>query len=147
MVMIRFTKFTDKILSHVKKRTIRKKRKCNCGASIIVLPKRYDGPVRYKRDKCICQIKKGDTLQVYIVIKLGEAEVTNVKKLDYLHEMTDEDAKLDGFRNKTDAIIGLMEMHNKDDKDFRIIEWEEPSWEKMMLVKESEIEDVKKLLL
>lgn len=136
MTMIRFIKFIDKLMDLTKKRTVRKVRKCNCGASIMVLPKRFDEPVRYKREECICQIKKGDKLQVYILLKLGEATVTQVKKL-VLAEFTDEDAEKDGFEGVYDFEIGLGEMHGSEfySEEFRVIDFE-PDW------KPQEIKDV-----
>lgn len=144
MTMMRFIKFINKVLGTTKKRTVRKKRKCNCGASIIdysmmsaSLPSTPRN-LKYKRDKCICQIKKGDTLQVYVFVKVGDATVTNVKKLD-LSTFTDKDAQLDGFDTLFDFETGLAEMH--DDfysEEFHIIDFE-PDWDPKVLGKKISI--------
>lgn len=140
MPVIRFTKLLDKVLSQEKTRTIRKKRKCNCGASILdlyTMNLKKDGKVRYKREECICQIKTGNTLQIYIMLKLGEAEVKNVKILDYLLDLTTEDAILDGFENEWEASNLLEEMHGSDN-DFRIIDFE-PNWKPLQIVDLNEL--------
>ena len=126
--MLRFTKYIEKVLNHTKKRTVRKKRKCHCGASI----KNYGamaGIAPFKRDKCICQIKKGDTLQVYVLFKVGEATVTNVEKFDF-ETFTDEDARLDGFKDFKDFAKGIHELHEENDiysEEFHIIDFD-PHW-------------------
>jgi len=130
----------DKVLSQEKTRTIRKKRKCSCGASILdisTMNLKKDGKVRYKREECICQIKPGNTLQIYIMLKLGEAEVKDVKILDYLIDITKEDAILDGFGDELEAISLLEEMHESD-TDFRIIDFD-PNWKPLQIVDLNEL--------
>ena len=146
MTMMRFIKFINKVLGTTKKRTVRKKRKCNCGASIIdysmmsaSLPSTPRN-LKYKRDKCICQIEKGDTLQVYIMVKVGEAKVTNVQVLNP-YNFTAEDAQLDGFNDFNDFEKGFDELHGHNaiyEEEFHIIDFE-PDWEPKVLGKKISI--------
>lgn len=133
MTQMRFIKFIEKVLDHTKTRTVRKKRKCNCGASI----KNYGkaaGIAPFKREECICQIKKGDMLQVYALIKVGEAPVTNVQKL-VIADFTDEDAQKDGFEDCYDFEEGLQELHGDElySEEFRIIDFD-PQWKPQKIV-------------
>jgi hypothetical protein len=141
MVMIRFTKFVGKVMDHTKTRTIRKKRKCSCGASIKaygVLP----GKALYKRDKCICQIKVGQELQVYAVIKLGTAIVSNVQTLD-LTTITDEEAQLDGFKNVHHLLTTFTEMYGEEfgREEFRVIDFA-PNWKPQYMGTKEELHSI-----
>lgn len=109
MVLLRFTKFINKVMDHSKVQTIRRPRK---------------NP-----------IKLGNQLQVYVLVKIGEATVTAIKRKK-LCEITEEEALADGFASLERCRLGLIEMHNLKslDEEFDIIYFY-PSWEKKRIDK------------
>lgn len=119
MVLLRFTKLTNKVRRRLKQWTARKPRK---------------NP-----------IKVGDLLQVYVIDYLGEATVLSLtpKPLGYF---TDEDAKNDGFETKYDCQQTLMGMHKCDlSEKFDLINFA-PHWEPTVVVPWAKIERLEELV-
>ena len=104
MVLLRFTKLINKVRSGEKRQTIR-------------LPRKNP-------------IKIGDTLQVYVLEKLGEAKVKKIETKRWV-DITEEDAILDGFDSLSQCLFILQEMHKWDPDDiykkFDIITFD-PEW-------------------
>ena len=98
MVQIRFTKLIDKVMDHTKKQTIR-----------LTTKRRRKYPLR-----------KNQTLQVYLLFKLGDAQVAKVERKKF-HELTERDAKLDGFENLEELTQALIEMHSIDIDDPNLV--------------------------
>ena len=80
MVLLRFTKLIDQILDHRKTQTIR-------------LPRKRPW-------------QKGDKLDVYLLMKVGEATLENCERKT-LDELTLEDALKDGFSSLEECQICL----------------------------------------
>lgn len=101
MVLLRFTKLTDKVRKGEKRQTIR-------------LPRKNP-------------IKLGDTLQVYVLEKLGEAKVINIERKK-LKDITMEDTLKDGFSSPTILKHIIKSMHKcKIDQEVDIISFD-PDW-------------------
>lgn len=112
MVLLRFTKILEKLFDHSKKTTIRLHTK--------------------HREKY--PIKEGERLYAYALFKIGEADITKIET-KRLSEMTDEDAKRDGFKDYLELKTALTGMHEKAPRD---AEWDlitfKPEWPAMKLV-------------
>jgi len=58
-------------------------------------------------------LKVGEKVQIVVGgEKLGEAEITSIKRKDLL-SLTDEDAKKDGFKNKKELLKALKKHYGK----------------------------------
>lgn len=84
MPLLKFTKLIDQVFNHWKKQTIR-------------LPRKHP-------------LKNGDTLQVYVSFKIGEATITNIESKRF-DELTLDDALLDGFTNLSSLISAFKKMY------------------------------------
>ena len=112
MVLLRFTKLISQVRNHNKTQTMRKPRKR--------------------------PFKVGNTLQVYVIEKLGDGKVTSIKRKP-LRDITLEEAQKDGFRSVEDCQKCLMRMHECDlDQEFDIIEFK-PFWDKQKVMTEIEL--------
>ena len=102
MVLLRFTKLINKVRSGEKRQTIR-------------LPRKYP-------------IKIGDTLQVYVIEKLGEARVTSIERKQ-LQFLSDKDGLRDGFGSGAECRVLIQQMHEDCDyeTEFDIITFD-PEW-------------------
>lgn len=79
-------------------------------------------------------LRKGQTLQVYLLFKIGDAAVKKVERKKF-HQLTQRDAILDGFENLHELTEALVKMHNLDLDDINIVNTEfdiitfKPGWD------------------
>lgn len=125
MVMLRFTKLIDQVLNHTKKQTIRLR-----------------SEHRQKHP-----LAEGQTLQVYLLFKLGDAKITKLQTKTFI-QMDSEDAQQDGFEDFLELSTALVDMHGLDlmDPDLATIEWDiitfEPEWDPQQLCKLKDLESL-----
>lgn len=102
MPLMRFTKLTDKVRDHRKTQTMRKPRKR--------------------------PFKVDDTLHIYVLEKLGTANILSITRKK-LRDISLEDAHKDGFMTIHDCQETIMKIHKCNlDEEFDIIEYD-PYWD------------------
>jgi hypothetical protein len=117
LVLLRFTKLIAKVLDHSKKHTIR----------------------RHTENREKYPLKAGQTLQCYLLFKIGDAKITKVETKQFA-QLNDGDAKRDGFKNRLELCKGLRDIHDLPiaDPNLPNTEWDlisfEPEWPKMQLI-------------
>lgn len=120
MPMIRFTKLIDKVLNHQKKQTIR-------------LPRKIPENWKVKKEP----VRIGDTLHVYVLLKVGTAQVTDIKRKKLI-DITDQEMIDDGFDDPVEGKLWLAMTHKieSSEQEFDLIKYE-PDWPKQMIVEDN----------